>query len=419
MRQHLVLSPLLLSLFAPGAEAQVAPGDIGVTGFSLNAFGVATPPSVTGYTTPGFQGTGAATSQAILHDPLNFNDFIVGGFGFVGRATIVAPSVAIYTLITNGISTACQVTWDPSGNIIVADAGIDQVRRLTTGGVVTDLSIGAQPWGAGLNAGAYQPATGDVIVGGNGGLHRLPSGLTTGVTIASGLGGFVSAVAFDPLNGDILATVLTINRIVRVDSLGVVSDVVPPGTVASPNALDIDINGDMIVGGIAGQIFRVPFNGGATLIATNTSPSTNVSGLSVAKLPGGGFSGSFGVACNATFGPATLTATGPFAVGVPFTTTSVNHQPFAVGLWIIGLSNTFFGAIPLPLLLDPLLGTSNCFLNVSADFTATAFANGAGAMSFSLTPTPPFAGQVVFIQHAALEAVPGGFSFSNGVFIQF
>lgn len=417
--RHCLALTLLGSLLSSITPAQVAPGDIGITGFSTNAFGIATPPSVTGYTTPGFQGTGAATSQAILHDPFTFSDFIVGGFGFVGRATITGPGAVTYTLITNGIGTACQMTWDPAGNIVVADAGTDQVRLLTTGGVVTDLSIGAQPWGTGLNAGAYEPATGDVIVGGNGGLYRLPNGLSTGVLIASGLGGFVSAVQFDPATGDILATILTASRIVRVTSGGAVSDVVPPGTVLSPNALDIDVNGDMIVGGNTGQVFRVPFGGPATLLATNTFPATNVSGLSIARQFGGGFSGTFGNACNATFGPAILGASGPFAVGVPFTTTSINHQPFAIGLWIIGLSNTFYGAIPLPLLLDPLLGTNNCFLNVSADFTAVVFTDAAGMLPVSFTPTPPFAGQRVYIQHAVLEGVPGGFSFSNGVFIQF
>jgi hypothetical protein len=127
----------------------------------------------------------------------------------------------------------------------------------------------------------------------------------------------------------------------------------------------------------------------------------------------------FGASCNATSGPATLSATGPFAALTPFTTTSINHQPGAIGLWIIGLSNTTYLALPLPLFLDPLLGTNNCFLNVSADLTTVAFVDALGTMPVTFTPPAVFAGGTVYIQHTVLEGVPGGFSFSNGVEIHF
>jgi hypothetical protein len=68
----------------------------------------------------------------------------------------------------------------------------------------------------------------------------------------------VSGVTFDPVSGDILATVLTVSRIVRVTAAGLVTDFAPAGTVAAPNSLDVDTNGDLIVGGNAGAIFRVP-----------------------------------------------------------------------------------------------------------------------------------------------------------------
>ncbi|HEX5054555.1 MAG TPA: hypothetical protein VFZ65_22455, partial [Planctomycetota bacterium] len=260
-------SPLSLVLasswLATIAYAQVLPGDIGVTGFSTTAFGIATPPSVTGYTTAGFGGTG--TSQAILHDPSTFVDFIVGGFGFVGRATITGPGTVSYTLITAGIGTASQMSWDGSGNIIVADAGTSQVRSVSPAGVVTDLSIGTQPWGTTVNAGAYDPNTGDVIVGNNGGLYRLPNGSTTGVPIVTGLGSpaYVSNVQFDPYNGDIIATVLSVHRLIRVDSAGTVTDIVPPGTVTSPNALQFDNLGNFLIGGTGGNIWRVDLAGNA------------------------------------------------------------------------------------------------------------------------------------------------------------
>ena len=74
---------------------------------------------------------------------------------------------------------------------------------------------------------------------------------------------------------------------------------------------------------------------------------------------------------------------------------------------------------PLPFLLDPVLGTSNCFLNVAADVTFAGFADPAGVLTFPFPSTPAFAGFRLYAQHAVLENVPGGFSFSNGAFMQF
>lgn len=309
------------------------------------------------------------------------------------------------------------MSWDLGGNLIVADAGTDQVRRVSLAGVVTDLSSGTQPWGTSVNAGAFEAATGDVIVGGNGALFRLANGSTTGVQIVAGLGGFISWVTFDPCNGDILAAVLTSNRLIRVDALGTVTDLAPAGVVASPNALEVDRDGNLLVGGTTGRLFRVDYDGSATLVATNTSPTTNVAGLAVVR--SGGFAMPFGNRCNAASGPATLSATGPFAPGSTFSTTSIRHAPFTVGLWIAGLSNTTYSGLPLPLNLDPLLGTSGCSLNVSADVTAAGVGDAAGNLTFSFTATPAFVGFGMFVQHAALEAVPGGLSFSNGVCLRF
>ena len=104
---------------------------------------------------------------------------------------------------------------------------------------------------------------------------------------------------------------------------------------------------------------------------------------------------------------------------MPFSTRSANHAPSAVGVAILGLSNTTYLGLPLPFLLDPVLGTANCFLNVSADATFVVITDAAGTMTFTLTPTAAFTGQRLFAQHSVLENVPGGFSFTNGVFVQF
>src|SRR5262245_39554395 len=99
-------------LSSAASFAQVAPGDIAVTGFSTSAFGVISPgPVVTGYATPGFGGL----AQAILWDPAHPNDFLVGGVGFVGRATITGHGTVSYSPITSAVGVVSQMSWDAAG----------------------------------------------------------------------------------------------------------------------------------------------------------------------------------------------------------------------------------------------------------------------------------------------------------------
>jgi hypothetical protein len=401
--------------------AQVATGDVAVTGFSTTSFGViSAPATVTGYTTPGFQGTGTATSQAVLWDPRHGNDFLVGGFGFVGRATITGPGAVSYALITNAVGIVAQMSWDGAGRVVFADSGTDQVRRLDPGtGAVVDVSAGAQPWGSSLSAGALDPVTGDAVLGGDGGIFRLANGAATATPVVTGLGGFVSAIAFDPVTGEVLATVLTVNRVLRVDAAGTVTDVAPPFSVPGPNALDVDENGDLVTGGGTGQVYRVPRAGGAPVfLASNTSPANAVNGLSVAF--GGGVGIPFGQGCNGAAGAVSLTATGPFRVGATVVTTSENHAPNALGVLVLGLSRESHLGTPLPLLLDPLLGTSGCFLNVSIDATLVGLSSAASpaTLAFGIPLTPPFHGQRFFVQHACFEPVPGSLSWSDGLLVR-
>ena len=413
--------PLVVCLLSTTVSAQVAIGDIAVTGFSTNRFGVISAgATVTGYLTPGFQGTSTASSQAILWDRANPNTFLVGGFGFVGRATITGPGAVSYVLITNAVGIVSQMSWDGSGSIVFADSGTGQVRRLDpVTATVVDLSAGAQPWGADLSSGARDPVTGDVVLGGNGGIYRLANGSTTATTIVSGLGGYVSAIAFDSATGEIVATVLTVNRLIRVASGGAVTNVAPPFSIPGPNALDIDQNGDFITGGGTGQVYRVPHAGGSpTFLASNTSPANAVNGLAVAG--GGGFGIPFGQSCNGAAGLVSLTATGPYLVGSTVTTMSTNHAPNSIGVLVLGLSNATHLGIPLPLLLDPLLGTASCYLNVSADATVNGISNASNPSSlvFAFTLTPIFSGYRFYAQHVCLEPVAGFLSFSNGVVFQ-
>lgn len=411
-------SGLFVFLLPAALVAQVTVGDIAVTGFSANAFGViAAGPTVTGYATSGFLGTGTGTSQAILWDPAHPQQFLVGGFGFVGRATITGTGAATYQLITNNVGIVSQMSWADGGQVILVDSGTNQVRLLDpAAGSVVDFSAGAQPWGSDASSGAVDPRTGDVVVGGNGAIYRLVAGSAVATPVVSGLGGYVTAIQFDPANGDIVATVLTANRLLRVDGSGVVTDVAPPYSIPGPNALDVDAYGDFVTGGGTGQVYRVPRAGGSPVfLANNTSPASAVNGLAV--VGGGGFGIPFGQACSGVAGPAALTATGPYLVSTTIVTTSTNHAPNALGVLILGLSDAVHQGAALPLLLDPQLGTSGCRLYVSGDWLLPGISdtNSPAQLSFPVLLQPIISGVRFYAQHVCLEAVPGGLSWSNGV----
>lgn len=408
------LAALLTIAIGPFASAQTNPGDIALTGFSTTTFGIYTGTApATGYATTGFGGL----SQTILWDDQAPTSFLIGGGGFLGRATVLGPGSVSYTSLTTNVSNVAQMSWDAQHQVVFADFGTAQMHRLDPlTGLITPITTGAQPWGTELAAAELDPLTGDIVCGGNGAMFRVAAGAGTGTPFVSGLGGFVSGIQFDPQNGDVLATVLTVNRVIRVTAAGVISDVCPPFAVPGPNALDIDQNGDLIAGGGTGQVYRIPRSGGAPVfLLSNTQPFGNVNGIAV--VGGGGYGRAFGTACNGSFGPATLVASGSFRTGATVTLTSTNHQAGAAGVLVLGLSRDTYLGIPLPFSLDSSLGTVGCSLHVSADVTFAGVAVGAGPadLVFPILLPASFQNQQFFAQHATLEAVPGGFAFSNGI----
>lgn len=396
--------------------AQTQVGDIAMTGFSTTAFGLYRN-AVLACPTSGFGGSG--TSQTILWDDATPHTFWLAGFGFLGRAQILGPGSVAYTPLTTNVGIACQLSFDDQRRLVFSDAGSMQIRRFDpTTNLVTDVTAGAQPWGQDLNCSVLDPLTGDLFAGGNGAIFRLPAGATTALTtpVVSGLGGYVTGLQFDPSTGELLATVLAVNRVIRIDANGTATDVCPPFSVPGPNALDLDQNGDLIVGGGTGQVYRVPRGGGAPVfLVNNTSPFGNVNGLAV--VGGGGYGRPFGAACNAAFGPSSLRASGSFLAGQTLTLVSDQHAAGAPGVLVLGLSRAAWLGTPLPLALDPVFGTSGCFLHVSADVTLAGLASASSpaSLTFPVALTAAFAGQRFYAQVAALEAVPGGLSFSNGL----
>lgn len=133
-----------------------------------------------------------------------------------------------------------------------------------------------------------------------------------------------------------------------------------------------------------------------------------------------GFGRPYGAGCNGASGQVQLTANGVFSIGQTVMLTSTNHAPSAPGVVLIGFSNTTFAGVPLPLLVDPLLGTVGCSLLTSAEITlgATTSAQAPASLVFPLTIPGPTFGASFYTQHVCLEPVPGGVSFSNGLFVQ-
>jgi hypothetical protein len=406
---HSPLALLFTLLPLTATTAQVAIGDIATTRFSPSAFDILRGGVATAYDTGGFQGTGS--SLAVLWDPAQPNDFYVGGFDFLGRATITGAGTVTYTNLSTAVGIVVGMAWDPEHHVVFVDAMAGQVRRLDPStGAIVDLSVGNQPWGFDANAGSVDPATGDAVVGGNGALYRLPRGATTATTIATGLGGYVSGVTFDPITGDVIATVLSSNRLVRVDATGAVSDLVP--AMSGPNGVTTDENGDFVVCGGTGQIWRVPRTGGSVTLIGGATALTPRNDLTVVGGGGGGFP--YGQGCAGAGGLVALRAAGPFHPGVPIVTSSTNHATNALGVLVLGFSNTVHTGLPLPLSLDPMLGTAGCSLLASIDGNVLGVASG-GTLSFPVVLPQWFAGRTLFAQHACFEPVAGGLSWSNGL----
>ncbi|MBL9080061.1 MAG: hypothetical protein JNL08_21390 [Planctomycetes bacterium] len=122
-----------------------------------------------------------------------------------------------------------------------------------------------------------------------------------------------------------------------------------------------------------------------------------------------------GQGCQTITSTSAVGAVQPFAAGLPFTAFSQQHQPSALGLQIVGFSETTFLGSPLPLSMDPIFGTTGCFLRVSGEITLGGVCDASGTMNVTINLPPTIGFQQFYLQHAVLEAVPGGISFSNGL----
>ncbi len=295
MSQRFVFSILLLSLGAAPGLSQLVVGDVGVTGFSATQISVLhANGSSTVFPIPGtFLGTGTGWPQTILYDPHQPQSFLVGGSGFVGRVTITGAATASYSLITNAVSLVVQLSWDGT-QLVAADAGTGQIVRIDpASGVVTPVTSAAQPWGADLSSAVIDPNSGDIYCGGNNQIFRIPSGSATPLLFTSGWApsgsSSVSGLVIDPFSLQLVATLQTVARVVRIDPAGTLTTIAVP-QISAPNALDVDGNGYFLVGTSGGagnhNVYRVPNAGGAPqLIGVAVAALNNCNGVAAVIEP--------------------------------------------------------------------------------------------------------------------------------------
>jgi hypothetical protein len=89
-------------------------------------------------------------------------------------------------------------------------------------------------------------------------------------------------------------------------------------------------------------------------------------------------------------------------------------MPFAIGVMVVGTSNTWSGLGPLPIDLG-IVGAPGCPLRVSLDHTATVVGSGTSATwSMNLPSAPWLSGALFYNQLAVLDPAANAFGFVVG-----
>lgn len=109
---------------------------------------------------------------------------------------------------------------------------------------------------------------------------------------------------------------------------------------------------------------------------------------------------------------ASLGAKAQFLAGETLNLFSPQHASSSLGILVVGLTT-----IAPPVDLGPIFGTAGCNLYVTPDLLLGAAADSFGRFNVPFVFPAAF-GLAVHFQLAALEPVPGGWSFTNGFSVQ-
>jgi hypothetical protein len=180
---------------------------------------------------------------------------------------------------------------------------------------------------------------------------------------------------------------------------GEFTDAGPFGGNSNIQWLAVRPDGQLIGGGYG--FYTIDTQSGATVNYSPGNPTANLAGVQAS-----GMALPFGSGCEGI----ELRANGQLTAGSLLTTHSVGYPSTGAvvgmaGVMIIGSSNTSHNNIPLPIDLDPLLGTTGCSLYVSVDVTAINFTTGSTAPSlfFPFTLPAGLANRTIYLQHAGFD----------------
>lgn len=244
--------------------------------------------------------------------------------------------------------------------------------------------------------------------------------LTTGQVTTVGNTGFTGIQALDSEMSVLFLFGWDVNQgLVRIDpATGGTVDVNPSlgtqGAAIQFLTRVVDDGGTPRLVGGNSALFSINLTTGAVTPIGAAGSLADVRGAELHR----GVATQFGLGCaSVAVANANLGSKGDLLAGTTVALNSPSHAPNSLGLLVVGFSNTTYLGAPLPIDLDPLFGTSGCDLHVSADALLPVQANGAGAFGIGF-PMPNVLGGQLFFQLAALEAVPGGWSVTNGLSVQ-
>jgi hypothetical protein len=126
----------------------------------------------------------------------------------------------------------------------------------------------------------------------------------------------------------------------------------------------------------------------------------------------------FGSGCIGGNGQTSLLSSGGAAPGQTLLLTCRNHEAQRLGVLVLGFDAHAAQGQPLPLPLDPLLGTAGCQLLVSPDLTAVGLTSATGAFVHPVALPLGIAFTTFHAQVAVFESVPGGTSWSNALLLK-
>lgn len=244
--------------------------------------------------------------------------------------------------------------------------------------------------------------------------------VTTGQVTTIGNVGFTGIQALDSESSLLFLFAWDVNQgLVRIDpTTGVAVDVNPAlgtqGAAIQFLTTVTDAGGTPRLIGGNSALFSISLTTGVVTPIGGAGTLNDVRGAELHR----GIATGFGLGC-ASIGDAnaSLSAKGTLLAGANVGMTSPSHPANALGLLVVGFSNTTYLGAPLPIDLDPLFGTSGCDLFVSADALLPVQANSSGVFAIGF-PMPNVLGGKLFFQLAALEPVPGGWSVTNGLSVQ-